>query len=627
MTLYELQTNIEDLEAQIASLPPGNISVKMIKGKAQPYLQWTESGRRISRYIKVEERDEVMAAIERKKRLTALLKELRKQLPQADGRPWDRRPERKRSGTYFNPGNSGFTQINDSDYVDKTMLIDLINQRIGTPDNLICVSRPRRFGKSFAARMLSAYYDCGCDSHGLFDDKKIAETRDYERYLNQYNVIYLDMTGFLSQARIEKRPLSEIPAMIEDAIWRDLVECGYDPAESETFCDFLIRCTEQYSRKQFIFIIDEWDALIREAKDDPSSQESYLHLLRKWFKNGNFTPRVVAAAYMTGILPIKKDGSQSAVSDFREYTMLKPRQYGEFVGFTEREVQKLCAERDVDFSGMKQWYDGYSFPDTGAIYNPNSVMLAAKSHDFDSYWTETSAAEGLLDYISQDYNGLSKTIAELIGGVDVKVNTTGFANDLTTFKGKDDVLTLMIHLGYLAYDSENRTARIPNEEIRQEFQRSIHEVKHEAALKRLEESEKLFTDTILKNEEAVARQIEKVHLEETTALHYNREDSLRSVIKLAYYSYRDHYLKFEELPAGNGYADIVYYPRPDSDWPVLVIELKWNQDAEGAIQQILDRKYPAVFADAGRTILLVGITYDRNADSGRKKHSCRIVEY
>ena len=133
-------------------------------------------------------------------------------------------------------------------------------------------------------------------------------------------------------------------------------------------------------------------------------------------------------------------------------------------------------------------------------------------------------------------------------------------------------------------------------------------------------------DTIQKNERAVAAQIEKVHAEETAPLHYNKEDSLRSVIKLAYYSYRDHYIQFEELPAGEGYADVVYLPRADSDWPALVVELKWNKDAQGAIDQILQRKYPSVLENLGCKILLVGISYNKDASSGEKKHSCRIVE-
>ena len=254
-------------------------------------------------------------------------------------------------------------------------------------------------------------------------------------------------------------------------------------------------------------------------------------------------------------------------------------------------------------------------------------MQAIETDDFDSYWTESSAAEGLMDYISKDYNGLTKTIAELIGGVDVKITTTGFANDLTTFRGKDDVLTLLIHLGYLAYDSERKTVRIPNEEIRLEFQKSIREVHHTATLQRLAGSDQLFLDTLQGNEQAVARQIEKIHAEETSPLHYNKEDSLRSVIKLAYYTYRDHYLQFEELPSGEGYADIVYLPKHDSDWPALVIELKWNKSADTAIVQIQDRRYPENLKGYGGDILLVGINYDRDAPAGRRKHSCKIEKY
>ena len=467
-------------------------------------------------------------------------------------------------GQYVNPGNEGFRRILRSEYVDKSGLIGLINRRIDSPEGLVCVSRPRRFGKSFAAQMLSAYYDASCDSHELFDQLEIASGADFEQYLNQYNVICLDIAGFLSAITQQHGQVREITTRITESLRKDL--CSLFPYlnPDAPLTDSMIRCVEHENRK-FIFIIDEWDAVIREAQQDEIAQQAYLNLLRGWFKNGNFTPKAVAAAYMTGILPIKKDGSQSAISDFNEYTMIKPRIFGEFVGFTESEVAAICQKKNIDFDKMKRWYDGYYFKEIGSIYNPNSVIKAIDNDDFDSYWTETSAAEGLLDYISKDYNGLTKTIAELIGGLEVKVDTIGFANDLTTFRGKNDVLTLMIHLGYLAYDSEKKTVHIPNEEIKLEFQRSIHEVKHEATLKRLAESEQLFADTIRQNEDAVAAQIEKVHAEETAPLHYNKEDSLRSVIKLAYYTYRDHYLQFKELPAGEGYADIVYLPKHDSD--------------------------------------------------------------
>ncbi len=529
-------------------------------------------------------------------------------------------------GTYLNPGNSGFKEKINTEYVDKTGLIGLINRTIETNNKLTCISRPRRFGKSYAAQMLCAYYDKTCDSHKMFEGFEVAETQMYETHINKYHVISLDISGFVSAAKKKERPLREVPRNIDLALLAELHRLYPETDENTELNDALLELVRR-TKTKIVFVIDEWDSLIREAKDDPEAQEIYLNLLRAWFKNNNFTPEAIAAAFMTGILPIKKDGSQSAISDFKEYTMIKPRQFGEYVGFTENEVRELCREHDVSFDLMKQWYDGYDFRNVGAVYNPNSVMQAIDNDDFDSYWTETSAAEGLMEYISKPYNGMTKTIAELIGGVDVKVNTNGFANDLVTFRGRDDVLTLMIHLGYLACNAESKTVYIPNEEIRLEFQKAVRDVDHEATLQRLHESDRLFLDTIRMNEEAVAAQIEKIHREETAPLHYNKEDSLRSVIKLGYYTYRDHYLQLEELPSGDGYADIIYLPKHDSDWPLLVIELKWNKSADAAIDQIKARRYPEILKDYGGEILLVGISYDKDASTGKRKHSCSIEKY
>lgn len=519
-------------------------------------------------------------------------------------------------GTYLNPGNSGFTRIVTSDYVDKTGLIGLVNNTIDTTKCLSCISRPRRFGKSYAAQMLCAYYDRTCDSHSLFDNLFISNDVTYEKYINKYDVIYLDMTQILGEAG----PADYIQ-YIKTKITEELKESYPDIKVDTSFITTLINAVSITGNK-FIVVIDEWDAPIREV---PGSEKEYLNFLRMLFKSSGTTSKIFSAVYMTGILPIKKDGSQSAISDFEEYTIIKPRNYGQFVGFTEDEVKRLCSKHNVSFEQMKQWYDGYSFSGVGSVYNPNSVMKAIRYNDFESYWTETSAVEGLMEYISKPYSGLTKTIAELIGGVEVKVNTLGFANDLVTFKSKDDVLTLMIHLGYLAYDSETKTAHIPNEEIKLEFQKSIREIDHQETLDRLNESDKLFFDTIEGNEEAVAAQIEKIHDEETAPLHYNKEDSLRSVIKLAYYTYKEHYTQWEELPAGVGYADIVYIPKVDSGWPALVIELKWNKTAESAIDQILKKKYPESLKALGSEIILVGINYDKNVPAGKKKHTCKIT--
>ena len=524
-------------------------------------------------------------------------------------------------GMYLNPGNSGFAGIRNDIYVDKSGLISLINETIETPRRLTCVSRPRRFGKSFAAKMLCAYYDKTCDSAVLFDDLKIAADESmnetYRQYLNRYDVIYLDMTNIMGKAGARNTV-----SFIQSSVTEELLKAYPNLKAGNVFDETLIHAVELTGNK-FIMIIDEWDAPIRET---PEIQEMYLQFLRTLFKGSGTTDKIFAAVYMTGILPIKKDGSQSAISDFKEFSVIKPRKFGRYVGFTEEEVQKLCEDYHTDFAKMKQWYDGYVFRDAGSIYNPNSVMEAVRNDDFDSYWTQTSAAESLMGYISLDFDGLSKTVAELIGGGTVKADTRGFANDLVTFRNRDDVLTLLIHLGYLAYDEETEKVYIPNEEIRMEFAGIVREVKRDDTIKRVRESEQLIADTIQGDAEAVAAQIEKIHAEESP-LHYHNEQSLRGVIKRAYFSCGDEYVLFEELPAGDGYADIVYLPKKDSQLPALVIELKWNKTAEGAIAQIKDRRYPDAIRSYGGDILLVGINYDKNAPAGKRRHTCVIEKY
>lgn len=275
---------------------------------------------------------------------------------------------------------------------------------------------------------------------------------------------------------------------------------------------------------------------------------------------------------------------------------------------------------------MKQWYDGYEFRNQESVYNPNSVMEAIRNGDVDSYWTQSSAAESLMGYIGLDFDGLGRTIAELVGGGEVRVDVINFANDLETFRDKDDVLTLLIHLGYLTYDEETRKAHIPNEEIRLEFARAVRQVKRDDTIRRVRESERLIEDTVHGREEAVARQLEKIH-EEESPLYYNNEQALRSVIKRAYFSYGDEYMMFEELPAGVGYADVVYLPKKDSILPALLIELKWNRSAQSAIDQIKEKRYPEAVREYGGDILLVGISYDKDAPAGERKHHCRIEKY
>ena len=517
-------------------------------------------------------------------------------------------------GTYLNPGNSGFARALQSEYVDKTGLIDVVNHTIGTARNLTCISRPRRFGKSYAAQMLCAYYDRTVDSHDLFRELRISRAADYETHLNQYDVIYIDMTNVMGKAKQE----AFVPFFV-DAITEELLAEYPATRTGNAFDETLLGVVEQ-TGKRFIMIIDEWDAPIREFGD--AAVNEYLLFLRMMFKSSSTTARNFAAVYMTGILPIKKLMTQSALSDFEEYTMLSPGPFAEFVGFTEEEVQELCRAYSVDFSEMKRWYDGYSFRRVGSVYNPNSVMKAIQRDNFDSYWTQSSAADNLLKYIKWNVGGLRQAIIELMGGVEIEIDTAGYNNDLT-YSTRDAALTMFVHLGYLAFNQARKTVRIPNEEIRLEFERTIRTAQNEETMKRVQESDQLIMDTIHGNAEAVAAQIKKVHMETTNPLNANREDSLRAVIQVAYFAYRDYYMKLEELPTGEGYADIVYLPKPGKGVPALLVELKWNKSAVGAIRQIKDKQYPSVLEGYGGELLLVGINYDRDS----REYECRIEKW
>ena len=370
-------------------------------------------------------------------------------------------------GHYLNPGNAGFQTVRRNQYVDKTGLIELINETIGTDQKLTCVSRPRRFGKSCAAKMLCAYYDRTCDSKELFDDLSIAKEKDYHDHLNQYDVIYIDITEFLNT--LDK---SHAVQNISNKVTVEIVEAYPQIPKESTLTDALLSAVG-ITGKPFLFIIDEWDAIFREASEDDTLQEEYILLLRSLFKNSGVTDRIVAAAYITGILPIKKYGTQSAISDFREYTMVKPRRFAPYVGFTENEVKELCHESDMSFEEMQERYDGYYFENAGHIYSPNSVMEAVKNREFDSYWSSSETYESLRHYIDIDFDGLQKDIIRMLGGDRIPVSTTAFQNDMTSIKDKNDVLTLLIHLGYLAYDDAWKTVYIPNKDVKTQFMDAV----------------------------------------------------------------------------------------------------------------------------------------------------------
>jgi hypothetical protein len=517
-------------------------------------------------------------------------------------------------GNFLNKGNAGFTSIRKNTYVDKTGMIAFVNSTLGTSKKLTCVSRPRRFGKSFVAKMLSAYYDKSCDSRSLFEDLEIAKDDSFEKNLNKYDVIYIDMTWFISAVK----DIGHVVELLNEKLMDEMYEIYPDAKKCDTLSEALASVCSITGGK-FIFIIDEWDALFREARDAEKIQKEYIWFLRGLFKSP-FTDDTIEAAYITGILPIKKYGTQSAMTDFREYSMILPEPLEKYVGFTEAEVKTLCEKSKLDFENVQRWYDGYILGDGEHIYNPKSVIEAINRNRLDSYWTQTETFESLRMYIDMDFEGLKEDIVQMLAGERCKVKTIGFENDMTTIKSKDDVLTLLVHLGYLAYDADNMTVGIPNEEIHREFMYAVETGSRKELAKLVQNSDLLLKSTLRMQEDFVAKTIEKAHSEGCAPLFYNDEQSLRSVIRFAYISCVDEYVRIEELPTGFGYADVVYLPKKNSDLPIMLVELKWNKTADGAIAQIKEKNYPQVFDGFGSDILLVGINYDEKT----KKHSCRI---
>lgn len=519
-------------------------------------------------------------------------------------------------GNYLNIGNDGFSDIKNSLYVDKSELISFMNGVLGTKGKLVCVSRPRRFGKSFAAQMLCAYYDKSCDSEALFNDLAIAKDKSYKEHLNKYDVIYLDITWFINNATDIKNTVRDL----QSDVINELSEMYPEAEKEDTLAKTLSNITK-VTKNKFIIIIDEWDALFREAKYDNELQKEYIQLLRGLFKS-SLTDKMLKGAYMTGILPIKKYGTQSALTDFKEYTMIEPEPLEEYVGFTEQEVLKLCSDSKMNFHDVQAWYDGYVLGECH-IYSPKSVMDALHRKRLGNYWTRSETYESLKLYIDMDEDGLKEAIVQMLGGAHNSVNVGTFQNDMTNIKSKDDVLTLLIHLGYLAYNANDKTVYIPNEELKQEFLNAVTQGKHREVANLIRTSDYLLRETLRMNTDAVASAIEEAHSVGTTPLYYNDEQALRSVIKFAYISCIDEYMRIEELPTGHGYADVVYLPKKGSTLPILIIELKWNKNEEGAISQIKSRNYPQLLEGFGSEILLVGISYDEKT----KKHSCAIEKH
>ena len=529
-------------------------------------------------------------------------------------------------GDYLNPSSPRYEKLKKSKvFVDKTDIFEILNENLRKEKSFFCLSRPRCFGKSVTAQMICSYYARCQDSSSLFDNLKIASFDDYKKHLNQYDVIFINMTDEFNDSSCD---VNKMIASITKSVVGELKE-AYPQIDFKS-PDILHKTLKEVfsqSKVPFVIVIDELDCIMREKKEDPDSLKQYLEWLKAIFKDKPY----VGLAYMTGILPIKKYGSHSALNMFAEYSMTEPLNLGQYIGFTENEVKEICKQHDVAFNQMQQWYDGYSFKDVPHIYNPNSVVKSISRKRFGSYWTKTETFESLQEYIDMNMEGLRDDIVKLVAGEDVVVNVAKFQNDMVTFKTKNDVLTLLIHLGYLAIkpDSDIRVdniskfaVHIPNEEIKMEFRNIVEDnEKYSGVYNLISKSYDLLNDIWSLNSDAVAKVFDEAHQDHTSILTYNDENSLLCVISLSLVlSTTDTYNVVRELPTGKGVADLIYLPKKGVNKPALLIELKYDRSAQTAITQIKEKNYLQFFKDYKGEVLLVGINYSKDT----KTHQCII---
>ena len=536
-------------------------------------------------------------------------------------------------GIYVNPGDSMFRfSLNSKIYVDKSPMINELNELIGTDERFLCMSRARRFGKTMMTNLMSAYYSRDCNSREIFERLELNKQEGWDKYLNAFNVIQIDLQSCFSRTKDKNQVIDKLQTNVVNELREQFPSTRIPTAA--TIAESISIINKELG-ELFVIIIDEYDVLIRDNCVAASIRKDYIDFLNSIFKS-NDVQKAVSLAYLTGILPILRETVQSKLNNFTEYTMLRPDQFAQYFGFTENEVRRLCLAKNADYDACKLMYDGYIFekptelaeqPDDDGehvihVFNPNSVVKAVTKHKYDNYWVATSALEAITLYIDANIAGILEDIKALLKGEkEVKVDVLNYNNNVEHFATKDEIFTYLIHLGYLAYDPTKGTCHIPNGEIRGAWLRIMSNAKgFEPIAQMIETSRKLIEATENGDKETVAKALDDSQADISSPLSYNRESTMQSAILMAYFYARKDYWIFSELASGCGYADVVLVPFFIQK-PIIIIELKKDGEPATAIEQIKSRNYAHAFRyHPGHEAVLVGITYDAES----KQHRCLI---
>ena len=521
-------------------------------------------------------------------------------------------------GIYLNPSNANFASILKNPlYVDKTMMLSELNRFIDIDNKYICISRPRRFGKTITGNMLAAYYSKGCDSRNLFAPYKIVADKAFADKLNKFNVIKIDVNSEFRNAIDKNNLITKLTRSIRSEMREQFPAISF--FDDDAIADCIVKVFS-VTGEQFVVIMDEYDVLVREEVE-PSLFTQYLDLLNGLFKSDTVRP-AIALAYLTGILPVVRDKVQSKLNNFEEYTILDAGELAEYIGFTAEEVKELCKKHGIDFSECKRWYDGYTQHGL-EIYNPESVIKSIQKKAFEGYWGKTSSYEVISDRIRANFAGTKDDVIRMLSGESVDVDVGMYLNTMTDFTSKDDVFTYLIHVGYLSYIREDKTCRIPNKEVQLEWIRALKKLDDYAVTNEIIQSSKdLLAETLQVNAETVAKALDVSHIHVTSNRSYNNEDALQSAIYLAYIYALNKYTVIKEMTTGKGFADVVFIPFVPNI-PAMIIELKRNGSAETALNQIKEKRYFDSLSAYSGNLLFVGINYDEST----KTHKCKIEEF
>ncbi len=493
---------------------------------------------------------------------------------------------------------------NDDVFIDKSLLISETNKNINKErKKYMCVTRPRRFGKTMALSMLNAYYSKGSNSKEMFDKLNISKDETYLQNLNKHNVIWIDMANLYTD--IDEKNM--FVKKLKLSILRDLKNYYTNVDLTDlTLGESIVEINSKLNEK-FIFLIDEWDVIFREQENNTKLCNEYTDFLRNLFKSSNVSS-CIDLVYMTGILPIKRYSSESTLNMFKEYNMINARGLETFIGFTEDEVINLCNKYGRDFNETKAWYDGYNLNGV-SLYNPNSVVEAVTTGVYDDYWSQTSATEAITSYMNYDHGQLKDIICKMLIGDKVDVDVSEFDNDLTKIDSADSALTVLIHLGYLAYDLKSKVCYIPNYEIKKKFELSLKKLKWNEIYNPITNSKKLYDETLRGNTLFINETLDRNHKELAGPFNKNKEDILGVIVQISYYSVKQFYNVKKEDTSELGRADIKFIPYDNTHIP-FIIELKVNSTPLDAITQIKKKEYFNSLGDYHGKVLLLGISYN-----------------